>query len=224
MFGNWNRCIQLAACQHMTILNDDDMFNKGVFSVPEIYSYNSLIAFDRLELNQGKERTSFISKNLRFIKNLPMTYRGIKASDFIIGNPFTSSLGIFFKKNKALEIGGFNEEYYPSSDYHFFLRYIIKYGGEYSHRKFFIYNWEDNVSLKPETLEGFTNVSLLIRRELLNHLDLGKFNFKIYHYFFYFITFIHRKRKKIKLKNLSYYIIFYILSLYCRYFYKNLNK
>lgn len=224
MFGNWNRCIQLARCQRMTILNDDDIFLDGIFSVSEIYSYNSLLAFDRLELSHGTERTGVISKTLRFIKNFPMSYRGIQVSDFIIGNPFSSSLGIFFIKDKAVKIGGFNKSYFPSSDYHFFLRYINKFSGEYSYKKYFAYNWEDNVSLKPETLEGFSKVSLLIRKELLNQLDIGKFNYKIYKFIFSFTTFIHKRRKNILLTNAIYYLFFYLISLYCRYFYKNTKK
>ena len=50
--------------------------------------------------------------------------REIKLADLIIGNPVTGTLGVIFNKNSAINIGGFNENYWPSSDYLFFSKLI----------------------------------------------------------------------------------------------------
>lgn len=224
MYGNWNRCIELANCNRMTILNDDDRFRDGVFSNLNIYHFNSLLAFDRLEIRNRKIETNFLKDILRFAKNFPMTCRGIKPSDFMLGNPFTSSLGIFFMKNNAIKLGGFSENFYPSCDYHFFLRYILFYGGIYSSKKLFLYNWEENASLHPETLKNFAKKSKIIRKELLHCANISGINYVLYYLTFKYVTYIHGNKPNAifyKLVLLPFFYFFKILNLV---FYFNVRK
>lgn len=224
MFGNWNRCIELANCQRMTILNDDDRFADGVFSISKIYLYDSLIAFDRLEIRNRKIEMNFLKDLLRFMKNFPMIYRGVKPSDFMLGNPFTSSLGIFFIKNNAIKLGGFSENFYPSCDYHFFLRYILNFGGEYSPRKLFLYNWEENVSLHPETLKNFAMQSKVIRNELLQCANVSGINYKLYYLTFKYVSYIHGNKPNTLIYKLFLLPVFYLLKIFNLIFYFDVRK
>jgi glycosyltransferase involved in cell wall biosynthesis len=139
LFGNWNRCIQLADGEWMTILNDDDQldpsFLRDMFGPlnanPKIdglvcrkrilderaHREDALPPLWRRTVSQLLVETRFRGQSTRRIKAYRLFWEPI------LGN----GCGFMFRTAKAREIGGYYPEEFPSSDWWFFVRYASRY-------------------------------------------------------------------------------------------------
>ena len=149
MFGNWNRCVNLAKSRWIVILSDDDelcdnyitMMMDTVKAYPDCGAltcrYN-LIDADGIIISDNRMK--------KFGKNVVK----LKIQDFYWCQP-TAFYGCMFKKDLALEIGGFQSDYYPCSDA-VFLMNICRTSNLYLLNKFlFNYRWAFNESLNKKT-------------------------------------------------------------------------
>jgi len=93
--------------------------------------------------------------------------------DIITGNPGYGMLGIMFSKSVALNLGGFNERYYPSADYEFIARYMLNYQAYKFNFPLAIQRILVNESLNPTTKDGFINVDKIIRFKIISSLNVG---------------------------------------------------
>lgn len=118
---------------------------------------------------------------------LPIIYDDIKDQlPFKNWVLFNSSLCI--KKKIFYEYGFFDGEYYPSSDYEFYLR--IKDKCKYSNIPEYLYNWRRNknqisISLKKETINKSLNLSLKYLEMIRNKLEIQVYYFNkglVYYY------------------------------------------
>ncbi|WP_421225311.1 glycosyltransferase family 2 protein [Aeromonas enteropelogenes] len=160
MFGNWNRCIELARAPKLIILNDDDLlhpdFIRAVYE-PDMKGMRVVThkTFSTL--------TDCIWSEVKYdIKFTPLS-----PADFFIGNPVLGCLGMVMNKRCALSIGGYNPELWPTADYDFTYRYFTKYGLYKTNSCLSAYRWAENESLKVETLAGFLENDYKFRIKLV---------------------------------------------------------
>lgn len=166
MYGNWNRCIELATTKWVAMLHDDDV----------LYSYymvNAELILKRLSHDPKAVyiKTSYdiiVDSEIHKIKEL---FRGkpngkmIKfcAQDLslkgfqdygVLGAP---TCGTIFCRDLFILCGGFDETHYPSSDSEIPELLITKHGLHvYKTRQSLgAYRWAVNSSLKEKEVVGF---------------------------------------------------------------------
>lgn len=165
MFGNWNRCIELAKGEYVTNLNDDDTLSgEYLKSVHKVISKNTKIdalvtGFQVID-SEGKSN----SENV----NLKTKTSRIIALDLLFGNVNPGSLGILFSKKTLIDIGGYDETYFPSSDYMFLVKYLVNFENVFYLNKVLAnYRIAVNESMKITTLQGFIDIDKKIRNTFI---------------------------------------------------------
>ena len=164
MYNNWNRCITLAKGDYVTILNDDDTLCENYLSVahknleenPAMHAF--LFGFQYIDA-ESKIINSEIKPPTKIIKIIPL--------DFMYGNINPGSLGVLFRKKSLIEIGGFDESFFPSSDYMFLLNFTVKFKTVFrSSQVLGNYRLAYNESKNISTLVGFIEKDKIIRMQL----------------------------------------------------------
>ena len=247
MFGNWNRCIELARSEWVSILNDDDLFSTNfIESAFDVLNKNKNInlLFARSEFidergSRLKKTLSRLKQNIKKI-NVGFFDRNISkiCTEDVFLDPPCSSLAMLFRRDSAISIGGFKESAYPSADYVFFVIYHLKFGTYRLNKYLAYYRIHENETAQPSTGEGFISKNLELRRQLENVIDWPKFFMRLYAQLYALKTISQYKSfwkinldlKKIRNENKLpqipvqpfYLIVRYILR-FC-FFYKNLLK
>lgn len=136
MFGNWNRCIELASAERVSILNDDDLLAPDFVDRMLVAMQDKSVRFCGVSTRiEDQRERSFLAKvragTFSQLKNAAKAClyrypRKLRLSDYFISNPNMGSLGIVFYKYDALTIGGFNEKLYPYADYVFFTQLVAR--------------------------------------------------------------------------------------------------
>jgi len=168
MFGNWNRCISLARGKWVTILNDDDLLFSG---------FLDLVSTKRVGRRMVSCNVISTPNPCLFSKDSLSSTLGrdtdVRLSTLIQYNPIPGSLGTLFSKQAALDVGGYDEDFYPSSDYLFSAKYIYTHGAVKTAEVGAFYRWQVNESLNVKTLEGFLLQDKRIKTDLLDFLEVG---------------------------------------------------
>lgn len=181
MFGNWNRCIELAQGEWVSILNDDDLLKVNWLESMSPYlkgesMYASSIEFFGTTVFANRKR-SLLGKIQEFVENL-LLRRGIfyriVPSDMILGNPVWASLGVLFNRRAAIKLGGYNEQFWPISDYVFNVRYALAYDAYVLNLKLASYRFSVNESLQPTTVVGFITKNHKFRSDLILRFSKSK--------------------------------------------------
>lgn len=151
MFGNMNRGIELARSNYLTYCHDDDKFYPDaltrlmelakIHGEKEILSNFSIIDAKGLITRDSK----FAPKRKLLILENNDAYEYSKFNQFISSAGF--GCGCLFSKQKLLEIGGYDPEYYPSADYAMQATYAFKFGCIYNAKPTFYYRIAENESL-----------------------------------------------------------------------------
>lgn len=182
VYGNWNRCLQLATTSYVTILNDDDLLKENFLSqISQFLGKYDLVAIDADYINQPIKSFWFPLNWLRklwhllvYLKNCVQSVQFVKAHNICRGHPYVASLGVVFLREKALALGGFNAELYPSADYDFFLRYWMVGTCIKLRKPLAYYRWGVNVSLREETLEAWLATDRFIKLNFAREISSGR--------------------------------------------------
>lgn len=178
--GNWNQLYHLAKGEWIVMLHDDDMLAPFFLH----YIFNS---DDRIYEKGDLIFPSFTSSESRFSyanadKDRKITYP--KLIDFVGFNLIGPPLGMTIKKDAKIEIGDFVLRNYPSPDYDYYVRTllkgykIVKLLGE----PMAYYRISVNESLKAEIQIGFIKNKFEIGNYIVNkfpaiiRLFLGAYN------------------------------------------------
>lgn len=178
MFGNWNRTIALSGGEWMTLLNDDDLLapsfvSRSLLALRQAGGGEGIVCFndthDRRPNARVPEVPTKVSMPSRLRAYLRFGRSGIARLTprvLFFGNEAGNSAGFLFRRNIALQIGGFLPEEWPASDYTFYVRFAMR-------AKLFLFKpilahvgIGENESMRPETLAGFVTVLAAMRRAL----------------------------------------------------------
>lgn len=173
MFGNQNRCFEIARSEWVVLLHDDDLLypyylkicNYYLNHMPEIDALQSLKAFwhsDTEEFPKNEE------ENLGSIKRI---YDISNYLHFISG----AHTGGCFRRKSFIEIGGYNPDYYPTSDFVFSTQFEQNFRLFLLDQKLVIYRISDNASLKAETLDLFLKNDFYLKLALMQKYSIPQF-------------------------------------------------
>lgn len=127
-YAAWNRAVELSPTQWFCLLHDDDYLEEDYLSTMEnaigkVESNTGLIGSyfhtidERKEVNENKARRSLIDKLvdifIRMRKGKPIKI-GLKENLNLI---YVLSCCLLINKQKVLDIGGLDDQYFPSSDF-----------------------------------------------------------------------------------------------------------
>ncbi len=160
MIGNWNRMYEVAKAEWVAMLHDDDiLFPYAMRMGMNIIKRNGFI--DALFL------THTLDSSYTPISNPKGYYVRLTPFDFRIDN-MGDVVGTLLKRDVVIKLGGFNNDYYPSSDYHFWALLSLKanvyrlFGSPMGY-----YRIDINGASKIETLGGFVKKNREIMLGLL---------------------------------------------------------
>lgn len=166
MFGNWNRCITLSKGDYITILNDDDTLEENYLFKVDHYLKRMgevdalLVKFNYIDSNSII--TSKVNQSNDIVKRVLLL-------ELFWGNINPGTLGILFSKKQMLKIGGFDESYFPSSDYKFLVDYIANFNNVFRVNQYLAnYRLAFNESQKLTTLNNFIKKDDAIRKSFKN--------------------------------------------------------
>lgn len=137
MFGNWNRCIELARGSWVTILNDDDLlrphFLTRSFRIldrrPDIdglvcrkppYNWDT----GRVERSRVRDAIKWFAFRWRFDRHNLLR---AEPRTLYFGNELDNGLGFLFKKATAITLGGYRQEEFPAADFFFYIRFCLEH-------------------------------------------------------------------------------------------------
>ncbi len=162
MIGNWNRCVELANGKWITFLHDDDLLfpnyliemHSAISKFPQIYLF-APSAFIQKNINNP-----FLNSN-----NTKRKYVNLKIKDFFYSN-LVPTQGTMFLRQNCIDLGGYNDDLFPGSDYVFWINYISKYNGIKLSQTLFSYRIIENETFRPETFINSIKNIYMIRKEL----------------------------------------------------------
>lgn len=129
MFGNWNRCIKLAGAEWILILHDDDLIEPDyIDEMMRVVNKNSeliCIGCDHKEIDINGKPIIRKESILRKITNKIEVNKifEIQIMDMYCVHPI-DIMGSLLNREAAIETGGFDERWYPISDYIFLLNLV----------------------------------------------------------------------------------------------------
>lgn len=171
MFGNWNRCIELSRGEYLTILNDDDLLQENyLFEISRTMQRlkNAKAIFVKnIQILNSSNHISNDNKDINKAKNSELI-RKLFPLSLIQGNINPGSLGVFVNKDALMKSGGYNDAFYPVSDYVFWVNFISNYPDSYLIDKYLaFYRLFINESLKTEVQVVNIRLDKIIRQQLL---------------------------------------------------------
>lgn len=168
LFGNWNRCYQLARGEYCCILMDDDEVQpEYLYRVDMVLKANKIdclrVGSQILDKNNEKE----LERNWldRKYCNRPNHIEYISWRYFLFRAALPPS-GMCVKKDTMLKTGGYNENYWPSSDFEMDMRLVTECKVALLWERLCITHTEDSTSMSEKAMKGSISQGLnLLRKE-----------------------------------------------------------
>jgi glycosyltransferase involved in cell wall biosynthesis len=169
MVGNWNRCITLSRGNYITILNDDDWLELDYLQFALSSIKNSSALFFKYIIHDSRNESKYqISHTKLFFKKFATLFsinqHNITIFDFFMRHMAAGTLGILYKKQNMVEIGGFDHRFFPAHDYVFNLNYKINFGAIYIKKYLTNYRIASNESINVAS--EFAKVNFEIRNQI----------------------------------------------------------
>ncbi|HAE61832.1 MAG TPA: hypothetical protein DCG38_05825 [Eubacteriaceae bacterium] len=189
MFGNWNRCIELARGRWVAFLHDDDLLREDYISkIRELLMRRKNIgaimpSMDCIggakTVNQDKKIRNLIKYTLKKIYYAFLSNRLMKLNYYdsyilqsnVYGAP---TCGAIFMREYLTELGGFDEDYFPSADWFFLIKFNRKYEVYRAFEKLGYYRYESNETLNLATLKAFVEDAYKFRCFVKQNSLLGR--------------------------------------------------
>jgi glycosyltransferase involved in cell wall biosynthesis len=169
---NFNNCFRYAKTPWVTILHDDDMLHYQ-------YVENSVKILEKYgETVGGIAYPSFVSevewKDIYTVRELTDDIKVLNPTYFLFFQlPFP---GVLVKKDKALELGGFNKALRPISDLDLWYRYSSKVKMIYVNQKMSFYRISASQA-SSQLIDALINNAYAYR---LNKIKSGRYNNILY--------------------------------------------
>lgn len=160
MTGNWNRLYSLARTEWVSMLHDDDCLLCGYIQFIKRMIEKKVIHSEALFVcNTTNQQVLDQTAKIK--------YYSPKKRDLCMSNIIPIA-GNVLKRNMVFRLGGFDEDFYPSADYHFWTKIVlfskatIIYG-----RPLAYYRIGYNTSCKVSTIMGFIEKDNILKASLL---------------------------------------------------------
>lgn len=164
MFGNWNRCIELARAPKLTILNDDDLLHPDFINVVKCYlSSDALISCYSKRFSIASELTNLIKNSYNAIS---LQLIELTSFDLFLGMWTNGSLGTILDKKKSYDIGGIDEKLFPISDWVFLYNYQKKNKLLVIDAPLAFFRFAENESMNISTIQKDISVGDYFRRKV----------------------------------------------------------
>jgi glycosyltransferase involved in cell wall biosynthesis len=167
LFGNMNRCFELAKTKYVALLHDDDLLKNNYIETISKYLHRKsnigciCVSFNQINPPFGLAEETLKANHLKLlIKKWVFKNKLYKIPDgdnyFLHRNVFgPPTCGIIFNRDMCLQSGGWNEDYFPTADW-FYMIYFNKHYSVYRIPDVLAsYRWECNTSLKPKVMNLF---------------------------------------------------------------------
>lgn len=189
LFGNWNRCFELARGDWVAILNDDDyLYSFYLDEVIKVLKQHQeiqylYVAHDTIKIGTPQQAHNIFSKKeIQAFKRNIISHNNVMKKrpllsvvcllDYFMTQSLTHPLGTLIRREKMLEIGGYNEEYYPSSDWIFNVNYLMNYNMYFYNQSLGCRSEGINLSNSIQTRRKFIEVDYLFRNEMAKYIRL----------------------------------------------------
>lgn len=190
MEGNWNRGIELAKAEFISMIHDDDL-------VSDIYLEDAKKIINKIKKKKkvGLIKVSFKTFNE---ENIPVFVHTDSGKKKLIPSSLSKNLfdgysvlcgptcGYIMRKSMIIDTGGFSIDYHPSADNEYGFR-LLSLG-----YKAYITSWEDgyyrilrNETLKIDTIKSFIKCSDNIVSNTYKYTLLGSLVSKLFARFLY---------------------------------------
>lgn len=181
MFGNWNECFTLSETPYVCILNDDDLlaadYVKCIIDLLAAHPDGDILQTGYSILDQRIGKASYNIDEwygINFSKRSAI--KPLTLQNLIIANMRMGCLGITYRRSKAIDIGGFVTDEYPTSDYYFNCRMLANGARGYEvATRLAVYRINENESMKPAILVGFIVNDYKLRCEAATYFRLPFF-------------------------------------------------
>lgn len=180
-YPNWNRACELCRTEWYCLLHDDDILTADYLETLYKASKKHLDAGLIGSYFDVVDSTKKVQNNKRLIDRLVDLFIDLNNGKMIPislndnnNHIFVLSCCLFINKNKALEIGGLNNEYYPSSDFFFSAKMNTKYQTYFLPMKLSIRGVGENVSLKQETCDESIKCAYHLSYEISKYLNFSE--------------------------------------------------
>jgi len=218
MFGNINRCIELARGKWVAFLHDDDLLkssyiNKIIKLLNKKPNAGGIIAnYKKLWNNvlpENYEKSKFFTKICNyFIRNKLVKKHAIESVIWNTNQYKAPSCGTILNKNIAIAEGGINEDLFPSSDWFFIFKINMKYEVYQSVEYLGYYRVLINETLKIETIKKFIVDKFYFREYSKKNYLIGKLVYMLFryeqHYLAIYSGLVLDQSKLIKPKDFDY--------------------
>jgi len=163
--GNWNRLFILCKSEYLVMLHDDDVlspyFLRDTMKIIKSDIDIALLGVGKFEWNSDKTDKPIFRDSAKRKALLRFTSRSNYAF-FMFGAPS----GSIFKKEIVLKLGGFNEDFYPSSDYCLIMQMIEKYNVYFYEKKLLLYRISGNITSLISTQKKWIESDYWFRKYL----------------------------------------------------------
>lgn len=165
MTGNWNRLYTLARGEWVCMLHDDDCLLPG-------YMVNVKMLLRKLE---GKADALFLTATKRMKNTPPAGEFHLRKTGLITDLMAGCGIDIpgnLIRREVVMRLGGFNDTYYPSADYHFWLklhfmaRPFVARGCPLTYYRVAI-----NESRKTETIMAFVRIGNIFQNTIMAEMN-----------------------------------------------------
>lgn len=178
VFRNWNRCLDLAQGEWVSILNDDDLLKPTFLRdmMREIYDavqVDAMICRAEL-LDQRSEEVRTEEKATTFHARLVSAFRfrgreriRLTPKRLFWANIAGSSLGSLYRRQVVTELGGFDPEEAPIADYVLNVRLASRGQFLQTRRQLAKVRLQVNETMNPDTLKGVLVRNFRLRSRLI---------------------------------------------------------
>jgi glycosyltransferase len=171
MFGNWNRCLELARGEFVSILNDDDKLNPHFVRETTASTRGNSLVFTRFGwFGEALSYGRVITSKAKNVMNSLFRRGALTVPEIIWAYPFVGTLGLLLNKEAACELGGFFPDLYPISDRIFLVRYLLQHGSVSVSAQLADYRWEANESMRKPTAVRTFEMEGYLRTEMIEAL------------------------------------------------------
>lgn len=178
MAGNWNKCALLSSARNMVLVHDDDILSPYVL-------YTFRVALDHVRNNWAIVKPEFKVFSdihaLEFVKPTTFLLNKIIWGDAMEGCTIGAPSIVLLNTTKIIDVGGYNEEFFPSFDYVMSDLQLMK---NTTYRILFApylggYRVGANESLKEDTMDKFFKIRFEIGRAFLKEKGFPDFLIKL---------------------------------------------